>query len=351
MKRFLSAVLYIVTAILVFCVALIGFSSRWAFTTWGDIDMDEIIFHLQNPLEGTGGGMIGSFLLKGLLPAVLVTAVFIILLLLILKGKARIICSLVFLAGVIVGALITRSMIWERLNLGEWIEARINRTSFIEDHYADPGEVKLTFPEQKKNLIFIYLESMETTYADSTSGGAFPENTIPELTQLAVEGEDFSGAEEVLNGAYVMPGTAFTTGAIFAQTAGLPLKVSISGNFMDTRESFFPQVTALGDILEDEGYRQIFLLGSDATFGGRRLYYQDHGNVEMRDYLYAKENGWIEPDYEVFWGYEDEKLFSFARDTLTEIAGEDQPFALTILTVDTHYEDGYVCRLCQDDLF
>ena len=349
MKRFLSAVLYIVTAILVFCVALIGFSSRWAFTTWGDIDMDEIIFHLQNPLEGTGGGMIGSFLLKGLLPAVLVTAVFVILLLLILKGKARIICSLVFLAGVIVGALITRSMIWERLNLGEWIEARINRTSFIEDHYADPGEVKLTFPEQKKNLIFIYLESMETTYADSTSGGAFPENTIPELTQLAVEGEDFSGAEEVLNGAYVMPGTAFTTGAIFAQTAGLPLKVSISGNFMDTRESFFPQVTALGDILEDEGYRQIFLLGSDATFGGRRLYYQDHGNVEMRDYLYAKENGWIEPDYEVFWGYEDEKLFSFARDTLTEIAGEDQPFALTILTVDTHYEDGYVCRLCQDD--
>lgn len=349
MKRFFSAVLYIVTAILVFCVALIGFSSRWAFTTWGDIDMDEIIFHLQNPLEGTGGGMIGSFLLKGLLPAVLVTAVFIILLLLILKGKGRIICSLIFLVGVIVGALITRSMIWERLNLGEWIEARINRTSFIEDNYADPGEVKLTFPEQKKNLIFIYLESMETTYADAASGGAFPENTIPELTQLAMEGEDFSGAEEKLNGAYVMPGTAFTTGAIFAQTAGLPLKVSISGNFMDTRESFFPQVTALGDILEDEGYRQIFLLGSDATFGGRRLYYQDHGNVEMRDYLYAKENGWIEQDYEVFWGYEDEKLFSFARDTLTEISGEDQPFALTILTVDTHYEDGYVCRLCRDD--
>jgi len=348
-KRFFSAVLYIVTGILVFCVALIGFSSRWAFTTWGDIDMDEIIFHLQNPLEGTGGGMIGDFLLKGLLPAVLITAVFIILLLLILKGKARIICSLVFLAGVVIGALVTRGMIWERLNLGEWIEARINRTSFIEDNYADPGEVKLTFPEQKKNLIFIYLESMETTYADTASGGAFPENTIPELTQLAVEGEDFSGAEETLNGAYVMPGTAFTTGAIFAQTAGLPLKVSISGNFMDTRDSFFPQVTALGDILEDEGYRQIFLLGSDATFGGRRLYYQDHGNVEMRDYLYAKEKGWIEQDYEVFWGYEDEKLFSFARDTLTEISEEDQPFALTILTVDTHYEDGYVCRLCRDD--
>ena len=45
--------------ILITFVSLIGFASRWAFTTWGDIDMDEIVFHLQNPLEGTGNGMIG----------------------------------------------------------------------------------------------------------------------------------------------------------------------------------------------------------------------------------------------------------------------------------------------------
>ena len=82
MKRFLSAVFYIITGILITFVSLIGFASRWAFTTWGDIDMDEIVFHLQNPLEGTGNGMIGDFLLKAALPTVLILAAYIVLIIL-----------------------------------------------------------------------------------------------------------------------------------------------------------------------------------------------------------------------------------------------------------------------------
>lgn len=31
------------------------------------------------------------------------------------------------------------------------------------------------------------------TYADKENGGAFKQNVIPELTQLAQENEDFSG--------------------------------------------------------------------------------------------------------------------------------------------------------------
>lgn len=348
LKRFFSAVFYIITGILVTFVTLIGFASRWAFTTWGDIDMDEIVFHLQNPLEGTGNDMIGDFLLKAALPTVLVLSVYIILIILLKKGKRHLLCSAAFLLLTIGGAFLVKDMIWKRLDMDTWISGRKTYSTFIEDHYADPASVALTFPAQKRNLIFIYLESMETTYADEASGGAFPVNTIPELTKIAMENEDFSGDASLLNGGIVLPGTAFTTGAIFAQSAGLPLKVSIGANFMDTQSSFFPGVTALGDILHKQGYRQIFLLGSDAVFGGRKLFYQDHGDFEIRDYLYAKDAGWIDPDYEVFWGYEDEKLFSFAKETLTELAQEDTPFNLTLLTVDTHYEDGYVCELCDD---
>ena len=343
-------------------MSLIGFASRWAFTTWGDIDMDEIVFHLQNPLEGTGNGMIGDFLLKAALPTVLIVAVYIILLILlgrfglqsspIIRSRSARIRRLLFtcavLAAAIVGAFFVKSMIWKRLDMDTWIKGRKTHSAFIAENYADPASVALTFPAKKRNLIFIYLESMETTYADEASGGAFGSNTIPELTKIAMENEDFSGDNDALNGGIVLPGTAFTTGAIFAQSAGLPLKVSIGANFMDTQSSFFPGVTALGDILKKEGYRQVFVLGSDAVFGGRRLFYEDHGDFEIRDYLYAKEAGWIEPDYEVFWGYEDEKLFAFAKETLLELADGDEPFHLSLLTVDTHYEDGYVCDLCED---
>ncbi len=349
MKKVFSGILYILTGILVFLTALIGFASRWAFTTWGDIDMDEIVFHLQQPLKGAGNGIIGDYLLKGLLPAVLILAVYIVLIILLKKGKVRILCSCAFLVLVVIAGLIVKDMIWKRLDFGNWLDGQINRSVFIEEHYTDPAETTLVYPEKKRNLIYLYLESMETTYADQESGGAFEYNTIPELTKIALENEDFSGNEETLNGGIVLPGTGFTTGGIFAQSAGLPLKLSISGNFMDTQESFFPQVTALGDLLEEQGYRQVYLIGSDAVFGGRQLYYKEHGNYEIRDYYYAKENGWIDPDYEVFWGYEDEKLFSFAKETLSELAAGDEPFVLTMLTVDTHYEDGYVCRLCRED--
>ena len=134
----------------------------------------------------------------------------------------------------------------------------------------DPEEVEISFPDQKRNLIYIFLESMETTYADRKNGGAFEKNVIPELTKLAQQSEDFSGETDQLNGGYAMPGATWTMGAMFAQTSGLPLNISISSNYMDTQDHFFANTTTLGDILEKEGYSQTLLIGSEAKFGGRR---------------------------------------------------------------------------------
>ena len=108
-------------------------------------------------------------------------------------------------------------------------------------------------------------------------------------------------------------------------------------------------MTTLGDILDGEGYNQAFMMGSDATFGGRRLYLTEHGDYEICDYKWAVEKGLIPPDYYVFWGYEDEKLFSYAKDKVLELAEQEEPFNFSMLTVDTHFEDGYRCDLCRDD--
>ena len=349
MKKALAVIFYTFTGILLFLVSLIGFSSRWAFSAWGELDMDEIIFQLSAPLKGAGSEIVTAFLLKAALPVVLILIVYIVLLILLKKRKPRLIFTGAVLLVTIIAAFFVKKMIWEKLDMEEWIHGQTHTSDFIEENYVDPEGVKLTFPEQKRNLIFIYLESMETTYADAEAGGDFPKNIIPELTKIAQDNEDFSGSDSDLNGGLVFPGTGFTTGGIFAQSTGLPLKVSIGGNNMETQNSFFPQITGVGDILEKQGYRQIYLIGSDATFGGRRLFYKDHGDFEIRDYVYAQEEKWIDPDYEVWWGYEDEKLFSFAKDTLRELAEGEEPFNLTLLTVDTHFEDGYVCRLCKDE--
>ncbi|MBR6086231.1 MAG: sulfatase-like hydrolase/transferase, partial [Spirochaetales bacterium] len=99
----------------------------------------------------------------------------------------------------------------------------------------------------------------------------------------------------------------------------------------------------------EQGYRQIFLIGSNAMFGGRRLYLDNHGGYEFRDLLWAWQTKHIPAGYYVWWGYEDRKLFEFGKETLLELAEGDEPFNLTMLTVDTHMTQGYVCDLCGDE--
>ena len=308
--------------------------------------MDELVYHLTAPLDGTNTDMIWDYVRVCAVPTILVIF-FLILILIAWRKKEKVhlfrgIINLVALVGIIVMLGYT----WTELGVGDYLKDQNTESKFIEDEYVDPTDVEVVFPEQKRNLIYIFLESMETTYSDVDDGGAFDENVIPELTEIAQTNEDFSGADPKLNGGYSLAGTTWTMGAMFAQTSGLPLNISISANDMDTQDSFFPGVTTLGDILSDAGYTQTLLIGSEAQFGGRKLYFQEHGNYEMEDYSYAIENGLIPSDYKVWWGYEDQKLFEFAKEKLLQLSQGDEPFNLTMLTVDTHFEDGYVCEQC-----
>ena len=90
------------------------------------------------------------------------------------------------------------------------------------------------------------------------------------------------------------------------------------------------------------------MCGSDATFAGRQTYFEQHGNYEVRDIFYAKEKGYIPENYWVWWGYEDAKLYKIAKKEIAEIAELSEPFNYTMLTVDTHHVDGYVCSKCKD---
>jgi hypothetical protein len=117
-------------------------------------------------------------------------------------------------------------------------------------------------------------------------------------------------------------------------------------NSMDKVNKFLPGAYTLGDILKTNGYNQTFIMGSRASFGGRDKLLTQHGSYQIQDYAYAQESGMIAPDYGVWWGYEDKKLFSFAKEELTRLSGLDVPFNLQLLTVDTHFTDGYMDETC-----
>ena len=351
-KRSVPIALIILWGIFTAFVVVLFFAERYLMDNWSDLSADEVIYHLKSSLEGTNPDMIRDGLLRYGLPALAVLALIAVCLRL-LPGRDGIRRG--FMAGILLAdiavLLFVQTELDKKLGLTDYIRYSLwgSEDDFIADNYVDPGSVKITFPEKKRNLIYLFLESAEVTYADRGNGGAFERNVIPELTALAQENEDFSGGEKILNGGIALPGSTWTMGAMFAMATGAPLKVPINGNNIREEEFFFPKMASLGTILQEQGYEQELLIGSKAFFGGRNVFYKGHGGFKIRDYGYANRNGRIPKDYHVFWGYEDEKLFQFAREDLLELSAKGKPFNLTMLTVDTHFEDGYRCRLCRDD--
>ena len=227
-------------------------------------------------------------------------------------------------------------------------------SQLYEQHYVDPAGATLIFPEKKRNLIYIYLESMENTVASREHGGQSDISLIPELEAFALDPQNvsFSHQADRLGGARPAHGTTWTVAAMTAQSSGVPLNASASlvgqeGNDYGKFNKFLPGAYSLGEILETAGYNQTFIMGSESSFGGRDKMLTQHGNYTVKDYRYAKQHGTIPEDYSVWWGYEDKKLIDFAKTELETLSKSDQPFNLQLLTVDTHFTDGYLDSSCE----
>ena len=345
--------------ILMIIISVLGFIlynlGNWVLDTWGLLSIDEIIFHLKVPLDGTNSDVVldGINACVPLAVLVLFLSIFLIIGLRNKHGKCMI---ALFLVAVIACGSAGRAAyeVYDELDVKEYLVSQKKESHFIEQNYVDPRTTKITFPDKKRNLIYIYLESMESTFASKGDGGGLDFNCIPELTTLAEENTNFSDSDK-LGGGYPAYGGTWTMAGIFSQTSGIPIKNSEQTDDVNAtlaeQYSFSSQARNLEDILADEGYNQCFMIGSDATFGGRRAYFESHGKgkTEICDYNTAKENGQIPEDYYVWWGYEDQKLFANAQEKLTELSSKDEPFNFTMLTVDTHFEDGYVCEQCQNE--
>lgn len=340
----------------------------WATERFG-ITIKELLYTVLSPLKGADTGFLTEAVLYVLPPVLTFLALWAVYVLvdqklrrklsaaLIIKGRKRHVSLNLFqlfrkcLILVAVGAVLCTSIKANNtFQVTEFVSSYIHKTTLYEECYVNPSEASITAPEKARNLIYIYLESMETTYASQADGGYQSDtNYIPNLTRMAAENISFSNSQK-LGGFYSVSGTGWTMGSLFATTTGVPFSFPVNGNSMNTRENFASGITALGDVLEQNGYRQMFLCGSDGDFAGRKSYFMQHGNYEIFDLFSAREEGYIPEDYYVWWGYEDLYLYEIAKDQLTELAKDDsQPFNFTMLTVDTHHVDGYVCENCSSE--
>ena len=228
-----------------------------------------------------------------------------------------------------------------KLEVGRWVTASMTNSLFIEGYYVNPEDVEIRFPREKRNLIYIFLESMENTYAEPGVGEKIIDDYIPELTQLREKNISFGGG-------LTYTGSTWTAAAMMTQTCGTMLKVPLTAENYGGDEEFVPGVISIGEILQEQGYTQTLLIGSDGEFAERESYFSEHGNYKIVDIKSLKAEGRLDEDYKVWWGFEDEKLFQYAKEELSELGKSGQPFNFTMLTADTHFPDGYWCPQCEE---
>ena len=339
-----------VFAVCMFFINVIRFIKEF----FGSVTIESIIFQMTTTWDGTGE--IHTFI-KGSLRYILSFAVVSLLVFIVVNAgafsaelstsesskalsvdkKARRAIAVFILVFTVIYAE-------SNLKLIKFISNNIEKSTLYEEYYVDKDSVNIVFPEKKRNLVMIYLESMEVAYAETEK-----ESVIPHLAELAETEISFSNTDK-LGGFYEAYGCKWTMGGLLGSSSGTPYNIPLGRNAMEYFAEFMPGLdTTLGEVLESEGYKNVFMCGSDIEFGGRGKYYSQHGNYELMDYYTAIDDGYIDRDYRVWWGHEDEILINRAKDKILQLSQEDRPFNFTMLTVDTHFEDGYECNICEDD--
>lgn len=222
-------------------------------------------------------------------------------------------------------------------------------TSYIKQHFSHQQDYFATnyvAPEtvdihakQPKNLVLIYVESLETTYSNTD---LFEHDLLASLKNLPAHQISYKYYQQ-------MPGTEWSIAGIIATQCAVPLKlITMFGDnkFGQQVSHILPSARCLGDILADNGYKNIYMNGSDLDFGGVGKFFLDHHYSE----LYGRKEWQRHPNISASeisgWGLHDDTLLDQAKIKLAALIKSNHRFNLTIFTIDTHGPNGHLNKRC-----
>lgn len=263
------------------------------------------------------------------------------------RGEARVILGMKRIRLGVIAALVVAmvsSIIYafSALPLRDVIRSATERSQFLEEHYVAPTSSNVTWPAKKRNFIHIYMESVENSYFSKAEGGYMEESLMPDLAKLMKEPGSVSFSDsDVFGGPFQTYAAGHSVAGMVNMWAGVPM---LAAGYRDGSQLSYPDFTTLGDMLKAQGYNTEFMLGSDSSWGGLGDYYRQHGDFKVFDLPYAKSQHLIPEDYMVWWGYEDDKLYEYAKSEITRLSKEDKPFYVVVENADTHFPDGYVSK-------
>lgn len=308
----------------------------WALNTFPLRDANMVMLTLQEPFDDFAYSMIWQYLNTTIPQALVITAILTFFLYNLWGTTKRRVLSIgvYFIATIVL--FIYEIPVSDYIHiLNNEPEKNASYSEFFVKNYVNPDSVKITAPEQKRNLILIYLESLETTFADKEHGGNQDTNLIPEITELSLQNLSFGKNNQLIGGGYDASGSNSTFCAMHARSLGIPSVTKYKTSPISQH------YTSLYKILNKNNYNQVFFQANSGLYNEFQ-YFMVNQNV---DEVYGPEElvKRLNPSLvkqikrEHFMAGHDKDAFTIAKQFLDTLS---EPFALTFFTIDTHAPSG-----------
>lgn len=316
-------------------------TSIWVRRVFGIVSIDQVFINLQG--AGTRGAGGFELVMQGVLyslvsPAIIVYTLF--------WGFSRIrqltqvpskpwkpFVKAPFILSVLIVPVFGFTLLGSTVSFGEYVQS-IRTSQQLADYYVVPTGDFLTpdAAENPRNLVIIYLESVEDSLG---STDLFEIDMLEDLNYVT---EGWASVPALLQ----YEGGGFTVSGIVSTLCGIPLRTGSVGagdgngmaDFGESVEDYLPGATCLGDLLEKRGYAQVYMGGASTVFSGKGQFFKSHGYSEVLGLEEWEAAG--ETETRPAWGLSDRRLMELAKNKITELYEGDQPFNLTLLTVDSH---------------
>ncbi len=300
----------------------------WARNTWENLELEQILSNLNFQPRSfdiwTFSPELKYYLLAGI--------VVYLLLLTVCSNKKLLVFTSLF--GLI--------FIWQ-IRLIPYLYYNNTFSTLYEQYYRTPQITTTDFPAQKRNLLILYLESIEKNfgYAD-----LYDRNLLPRLSALTKENPSFDNFTSLY-------GTNYTKAALVASQCGIPYRTpnpSFGGI-----ATHLQNVICISDVLAENGYETWFAKSGDHSFAYTDIFYNQHHYKNIIDRNVLTRNltpEEIKKNKSSYEGLSDKLLFTKIMD-LFQTEQVKEPFLMTVFTIDTHVPGTvlpYNCPKIYDDV-
>lgn len=342
--------------LIIFLTLFVLFSVRWLNKNFGEISFDQVLFHLSfgmENLEETDKELVKSFYEKCIYKPFFITSFAFIITYNFEKIKSYV-ASIFHKINSIYKKIpillrpsvffLLASVIYALNNFSFMTFVKDSFFTPYKDFYADlyrfPEKVSIE-ENNVKNLVLIYVESLENTYENDT---LFDNNLLQSINPELLNGISFRNQKQ-------LPGTGWTMAGIVATQCGIPLKSMLGGGdklknrLYEDNKNFLPNAKCLGDVLKLHGYKNIFYQGAPVEFAGKGNFFLSHGYSEVKGKTeFLKESPKLPINN---WGLYDDDLFEIAKRKIDSLEKDGSRYNLTLLTVDTHQPEGHISSTCR----